>query len=112
MARSAAEEKKGLSVLLWTLAIMLWGASEAVLLYAKGHKSIHALWSMWAWYLPLMIAIPSLTAIESYVRFTRTLREAERETASQMWSHQVAILLCAANVTILVCIAILLSGNY
>jgi hypothetical protein len=109
MTRGAAEEKHGLSVVLWTLAIMLWGASEAVLLYAKAHKSIHALWSMWTWSLPLMLILPSLTAIESYFRFARTVSE---DAPSQVLSSLLAALLCVTNGTILVCIAILLTGNY
>jgi hypothetical protein len=112
MTRGSGRGKHGLSVLLWALAIMLWGASEALLLYAKAHKSIHALWSMWTWYLPLMLILPSLTAIDTYFRFARTVSGAGKDTASQMWSNLLAVLLCVTNGTILVCIAILLTGNY
>jgi hypothetical protein len=112
MIGGSAQEKHGLSVLLWTLAILLWGASEAVLLYAKAHKSIHELGSMWTWYLPLMVILPSLTAIDTYFRFARTLSGAEKDKTSQTWSNLLAALLCVTNLTILVCIAILVTGKY
>ena len=112
MTRGSAEEKKALSAVLWAFALILWGASEAELLYAKAHESIHALWSMWAWYLPMMLILPSLTAIGAYFRFARTVSDADNSTASRMWSNLLADLLCVTNATLLVCVAILLNGKY
>ena len=111
-AGGSAEGKHVLSVVLWTLALTLWGASEAVLLYAKALQPIHAPWSIWTLYLPIMLVLPSLTAIEAYFRFARRVSDSKKDTASQVWSNSFASLLCVTNGTILVCIAMLVSRNY
>ena len=110
VTRSSVEVKSLLSTLLWALAIMLWGASEALLLYTKAHKSVHALWSISVWTLPLMIILPSLTAIETCLRFTRT--RAKPDNTSQKWSYEFAVLLFFTNIAIFTCIATLLTKNF
>ena len=110
--RGLTDGTDAFSAVCWALAIVLWGALEALLLYTMAHNSIHAFWSASYWSLSMIVTFPSLGFLVTYREFASALRDAKNESLWKTLSLYLAILLCFTNGTFLVCIASVVNGQY
>jgi hypothetical protein len=97
---------------LWLVALLLDGLSIYSLVNARAHHGTNLVWSPWTWYLPMMLLTPLVTAVHLSREVTKKTIAERSDVKSLKLSRSIALLLCAANGTILLCVVLLLSGRY
>lgn len=105
MKRAKYSIWRGNGIVLWALAAICLGLTEALFLYIRIWKDSVSLWSMSALYIPIMVTLPFSVGVNIFRKFTKLSAIQNDSAMINACSLYVACMVLVAQATVFICIA-------